>query len=459
MRSTGQPVVAKETIPERPAMTPQSADVSDTLIDELVAWLRRAALKGADLETLCTGTFERLSAAGMPLLRANVGFSMLHPLYDALSFTWARGRGVEAVGHQRRGQQTLQNRYEASPFYHLLKHGLGHLRRRLNDTTAPEFPVFAELIASGGTDYMAFVESFNGDGDGSRGMMGSWTTDHPQGFSEQMIRTLVRVESNLAVATKMAVLDKLADNMLSTYLGGDAGRRVLSGQTKRGDGETVRAVLVMGDMRNSTSFAENHGRQVYIETLNEFFDAIATPFNRNGGEILSFIGDGFLAVYPCERHKEASEVAASAALDAVRSAVARMARLNTRRHAEDLSAIGYGIGLHVGNVMFGNIGLKNRLTFSTFGTAVNEVQRLETLTKAYRKTVIASDAFTEYAGGEWEVLGTEALRGTQHNVILHTPSAAELARDCTDCGAEDAAEIGSDAENVMRLYRAQPRRA
>ena len=104
----------------------------------------------------------------------------------------------------------------------------------------------------------------------------------------------------------MAVLGKLADNMLTTYLGGNAGKRVLNGQIQRGDGETIRAALVMADMRQSTMLAEKDGRQVYIDTLNQFFDAIAAPFNRNGGEILSFLGDGFLAVYPCGRHAEPS---------------------------------------------------------------------------------------------------------------------------------------------------------
>ncbi|MGO7209389.1 adenylate/guanylate cyclase domain-containing protein, partial [Rhizobium ruizarguesonis] len=80
-------------------------------------------------------------------------------------------------------------------------------------------------------------------------------------------------------------------------------KRVLNGQIRRGDGETIRAALVMGDMRESTMYAEKEGRQAYIDTLNQFFDAIAAPFNRNGGEILSFLGDGFLAVYPCGRHK------------------------------------------------------------------------------------------------------------------------------------------------------------
>ena len=114
----------------------------------------------------------------------------------------------------------------------------------------------------------------------------------------------------------MAVLNKLADNMLTTYLGGDAGKRVLNGQIKRGEGETIRAALVMADMRGSTRLAETAGREVYIETLNQFFDAIAAPFNRAGGQILSFLGDGFLAVYPCERHRAPSEIACRSALAA-----------------------------------------------------------------------------------------------------------------------------------------------
>ena len=146
-------------------------------------------------------------------------------------------------------------------------------------------------------------------------MIGSWSTDSPTGFSDDMIDALLRIQSNLAVATKMAVLNKLADNMLTTYLGGDAGKRVLNGQIKRGEGDTIRAALVMADMRGSTKLAETSGREVYIDTLNQFFDAIAAPFNRAGGQILSFLGDGFLAVYPCERHRGPSEMACQAALE------------------------------------------------------------------------------------------------------------------------------------------------
>ena len=179
---------------------------------------------------------------------------------------------------------------------------------------------------------MAFIHNF--EIDSSRGMIGSWSTDAPGGFSDDMIAALLKIQNHLAVAAKMAVLGRLAGNMLTTYLGGGAGQRVLSGQIKRGDGETIRAALVMGDMRKSTLLAEKEGRQVYIDTLNQFFDAIAAPFNRGGGEILSFLGDGFLAVYPCERHKEPSQVACRAALTAVVKATRRMKRAQRRAQAQ-----------------------------------------------------------------------------------------------------------------------------
>ena len=149
-----------------------------------------------------------------------------------------------------------------------------------------------------------------------------------------MIAALLRIQNHLAVAAKMAVLSRLADNMLTTYLGDDAGKRVLSGQIRRGDGDTIRAALVMADMRGSTMLAEQEGREVYIETLNQFFDAIAAPFNRSGGQILSFLGDGFLAVYPCDRHREPSEIACRAALAAALKATRRMSALNENGGAE-----------------------------------------------------------------------------------------------------------------------------
>ncbi|MDE1993743.1 MAG: adenylate/guanylate cyclase domain-containing protein, partial [Rhizobiaceae bacterium] len=342
------------------------SSVSDIFLDKVAEWLTQSALTGENLESIVRGFCERIAASGMPIARVHLTFSMLHPLYDALGFTWRRAGGLTIEGYRHVNDKP--ERFVQSPYYYLLNNNLLHLRRRIDMDGPLEFPVFEDLRKEKITDYIAFVQTF---GSGSaQGMMGSWSTDSVSGFSEEMIAALMRMQNHLAMAAKMAVLGKLANNMLTTYLGGDAGKRVLNGQIRRGDGETIRAALVMGDMRQSTAFAEKEGRQAYIDTLNEFFDAIAAPFNRNGGEILSFLGDGFLAVYPCGRHKDPSKVACEAALSAVFHAQRRVASLNDDRQARGLSAVRYGIGLHVGNVMFGNVGLKDRLTFSAFGSAV-----------------------------------------------------------------------------------------
>ena len=269
-----------------------------------------------------------------------------------------------------------------------------------------------------------------------------------------MISALLRIQNHLAIAAKMAVLTKLADNMMTTYLGGDAGRRVLDGQIKRGEGDTIRAALVMGDMRGSTRLAETSGRELYIDTLNQFFDAIAAPFNRKGGQIMSFLGDGFIAVYPCERHRAQSEIACQAALAAAHKASTRMMELNLRRKEQGLDDIKFGIGLHVGNVMFGNVGLTDRLTFSVFGSAVNEVQRLQTLTKKYPHSVLASKEFAGYCGANsWLTLGKEELAGIKQKLTVLSPDlSGALALD-EDAALEPFHDRISDAEQVMLLHR------
>nr|WP_316655418.1 adenylate/guanylate cyclase domain-containing protein [uncultured Gellertiella sp.] len=433
--------------------TAHRAPVSETLLDRVSTWLQEAALNGEGIETLVQGFCERLAASGLPLLRVHLSFSVLHPLYDALGFTWMRGQGTTVEGYQALRASDDSDRFLKSPYFYLLNNNLTHLRRHLTANTPNEFPVFETLKALGATDYIAFVQSFARDS--NQGMIGSWTTDTPGGFDDSVIAALLRIQTNLAVAAKMAVLGKLANNMLTTYLGGNAGQRVLSGQIRRGDGESIRAALVMVDMRDSTVLAEREGRQVYIDTLNEFFDAVAMPFNRNGGEILSFVGDGFLAIYPCGRHREPSEAAAQAAMNAARQAVARMGELNRNRRRQSLAEIGYGMGLHVGNVMFGNVGLKERLTFSAFGASVNEVHRLQGLTKKYQKPLLASGAFVTYCGGRWETLGEEQLRGVRQKVKVLEPTADHLELDNHEVMESRALDARSEAEQVMLLYQSK----
>jgi adenylate cyclase len=427
-----------------------------TLIDKVADWLIATALSGADLETVVRGFCYRLAATGLPLARIHLSFSMLHPLYRAMGFTWRRTEGLQVEGY--RHTEGVSDVFLRSPYFHLLNNQLDHLRRRLLPGEPSEFPIFDDLKKERMTDYLAFVSGFAGES--TQGIMGSWSTDSEHGYNDGEIAALLRIQSHLAVAARMAVLGHLAENMLTTYLGSDAGRRVLSGQIRRGDGETIRAALVMADMRRSTVIAEQLGRQGYIEILNQFFDAIAGPFAESGGEILNFLGDGFLAVFPCARHRAQSEAACRSSLATARAAVSRMGLLNLQRRQNNLENIGFGIGLHVGNVMFGNVGLRDRLTFSAFGAAVNEVQRLESLTKKHPTAIVASEGFTEYCGGEWTKLGREKLQGIEEEMTVYAPTplkdeealAAELPRplDHTLTDAEQLVLLHRDARKPLQ---------
>lgn len=426
-----------------------TAPVSSIFMDKVADWLTRTALSGASLEQIVRGFCERIAAAGLPIVRVHLSFAMLHPLYDALGFTWRQQSGLEIEGY--RHDNGNPDVFLKSPYFQLLSNGLDYLRRKVPAEGPVEFPVFEDLRRDNVTDYIAFMQPF-GD-DSVQGMMGSWSTDHKEGFTEEMVGALMRLQNHLAVAAKMAVLDKLASNMLTTYLGMDAGQRVLKGQVRRGDGETIRAALVMGDMRESTSLADQESRQDYIDTLNAFFDALAAPFNRNGGQILSFLGDGFLAVYPCDRHRDPSRAAAQSAMSAVRQAQIRMEDLNSERRKSGLDPIAFGLGQHIGNVMFGNVGLRDRLTFSAFGSAVNEVVRLQALTKKHDCDVIASEAFADYCEGDWTNLGERKLRGVRQKVtIMKPPPITEsLRRD--DVVADLRHQALSEAERLILLHR------
>lgn len=432
-------------------MANSSSGMSTVLVGKLADWLMRKALEGADLEHLVSGTCERLSASGLPLVRVHLSFSVLHPLYSAMGFTWHRGESLEIEGYRHQLGEEDNDKFLNSPYYHLFSHGLDHIRCHLETDSSYDFPVFEELREQGITDYLAFVTEFE-TGSG-QGMIGSWSTDRPGGFTELEISELLRIQSRLAVACKMAVQGGLARNMLSTYLGADAGSRVLSGQTRRGDGETIRAAIIVADIRDSTIMAEQLGREAYIETLNSFFDTVAGTIAQAGGEILSFLGDGFLAVVPCGRNMRDSSQVCAKVHDAAMLALQRMKHVNHLRVEDGKDEIRFGIGLHIGNVMFGNVGMEDRLTFSVFGSAVNEASRLETLTKSYKTPVVASQKFVDYCGKKWRTLGEETLRGLEEPMKVFAPD-VKIPDKCGD-EAKSPGKVAarSAAENVVLLHR------
>ncbi len=394
---------------------------STILVDKAARWLLEQALFDREIGTMLSGCYERLCAAGIPVKRAHLVLSILHPLYSALGIMWKPGEGIKIEGYQHYLGDDIPEAFRTSPYFQLKNQNIEFIRRRIEGPNmGDEFPVLGELSAQGHTDYLAFGLAFNTEGE--KGVLGSWATDKPGGFTDSEIAALLSLNDQLAVACKMAVQREVATNVVTTYLGSDAGHRVLNGNIKRGDGETTRAAIIYGDLRGSTALADQEGRQAYIDALNDFFDATGGAISAQGGEVLSFIGDAFLAVYPCGRNRKESVVATQSALASAHDAVNRMTKINVERENAKRSALRYGMSLHIGNVMFGNVGMPDRLAYSVFGSTVNEAARLEGLTTKYDQLVVGSSNFKDYAGGNWQELGCEALKGVAQPMSVYAPS-------------------------------------
>jgi adenylate cyclase len=395
---------------------------SPALVDKVAEWLMDQSLTEGDLESIVMGCCERLQAAGLPLVRAFFAFSVLHPLHAAIGITWMRGTGATTRGYPHvPGGRSEQ--YQQSPFAYMDQRGLDLMHIALIGADRDYgFPILAELKEQGLTDYLAFRITFDERRD--VGMYGSWATDRAAGFSESQLEALLRIQRRLAVASKMAVKSELMRNLAETYLGKDAGRRVLNGQIQRGDGQSIEAAIWYADLRSSTTMADTLPRQDYIETLNAFFDATGGAVQDTGGQILSFIGDSLLAIFPTDLTTVPAEKACARALDAAFEAERRIASLNEQRRARGHADLRYGIALHFGEVMYGNVGTKERLTFSAFGSAVNEVVRLEQLTKDCGQLILASEVISKAIATDWRRIGEYTLRGVGQRMQVVAPIAA-----------------------------------
>lgn len=383
-----------------------------TLIDASADWLMSQALGDTEMEHLFEGCCQRLWAAGVPVWRAYLSFRTLHPLFRAISLTWRRDSGLESVGHLHTDGSDA---WRHSPFFHMMGSRITFLRRKLTGESALlDFAVLTELRDKGAKDYFAYVVPF-GDGawDESQrdGIVGSWATDRTSGFTEQDIRSLQRIEQRLAVACKVTIKDQIARNILNAYLGMDAGRHVLNGRIKRGDGETIHAVIWYSDLRNSSRIADSMRAQDFLQVLNAFFECTAGAVLAHKGEVLRFIGDAVLAIFPIRNNGANGRDACEAALSAARDADDWMAQINQQRTDASTEPLSFGLGLHVGDVLFGNIGVPERLEFSVIGPAANEVARLEGMTKQLNRHILVSGEFARNVPIAWQSLGEHQLRG------------------------------------------------
>lgn len=381
--------------------------MSSGLIDPIADWLMTQALGEATMEQLVEGCCRRLWAAGIPLQRGYVAYRTLHPLFTGVGHIWRRDEELETRRYQR---EQRSRTFDKSPHGVMLKTGTPFLRRRLTGPNAVlDFPVVTELCDEGATDYLAFIGPFVEDG--ADGIIGSWTTDRQTGFSDDDIKALMRIQRRLAVACKVTIKDQTARNVLAAYLGAKASAEVLSGTIKRGDGRTMHTVLWYSDLRDSTRISETMAADAFFDLLNAYFECTAGAVLAEGGQVTLLIGDAVLGIFPVDGRDLDEPAACAAAFAAARRATERFAELNQRREAKGLEPLGFGLGLHVGDVKYGNIGVPERLQFDVIGAAVNEVVRLEGLTKSLGRHVLATAEFAQCLPVAWDSLGQHRLRG------------------------------------------------
>ena len=366
----------------------------DQFVD-LAAWITEAGLAGLSEAATLTGFCERAFAIGLPLARANVVIDTLHPIYEGRAFIWKREKKETVLTEFGRSDELL-DLWERSPFYRLALTGESLLRRRLSAENDAEFSIFADLRAEGMTDYLAITNRF-----AAEGIIGemdcvysSWATDAPQGFRDSDVGDLSRLMPLFALTLKSASLTRIAGTLVETYLGRDAGRKVLGGRIGRGVADRIEAVLWFSDLRNYTRISDSADPEQIIPLLNEYAGAILSAIHGHEGDVLKLIGDGTLAIFTAADRASACHAALTAALEARRA----VALVNERRIAANLPTTDMYLGLHVGEVLYGNIGSEERLDFTVVGPAVNEVSRIASMCRSLDQPVLVSSTFASAIG-------------------------------------------------------------
>ena len=279
-------------------------------------------------------------------------------------------------------------------------------RWRLTDrASAQGFKVIEQGWEQGATDYVAQLVRFGGGETALVGIAVSFATDQAGGFSDDALATLADMVPTIALAAYRITVSEVMDALLGAYIGHDAGKRVLSGEIRRGEGHRVRAALMFADLRGFTAATETAGADV-IARLGLHLSAMAEPVEAAGGEVLKFLGDGLLAAFPVI---VSPELACAAALAAAREALRRNAEVNDA-HSE-ATRLDLDVALHLGEVFYGNVGAASRLDFTVIGPAVNEASRIEAMCGILGRDLLMSEPFARQCGHPAVSLGSQALRG------------------------------------------------
>ncbi|MCP3397307.1 adenylate/guanylate cyclase domain-containing protein [Bradyrhizobium sp. CCGB20] len=382
-----------------------------TLSDGVVDWLTNGTSDERFIDNIFAEMCIRLQQAGIPIKRSTMHVRIQHPQWLGAAFMWTDGMREAKV--TRVDFDVLErSEFIGSPVSEMLD-GATELRENLegDPSRGRKHAVYDEMRAKGLTDYVAWPLHHTL---GKRHLV-TFATDRPGGFDDAHVAALKNVLPVLALVSEIRIKNRLARTLLETYVGSHAGELILAGATRRGTGTTVRAAIMICDLRDFTKISDNWPRDDVIDLLNDYFDAMSEPIARHGGEILKFIGDGLLAIFPLGAPNACANL-----LHAVTEARQAMAALNERNNGTGRAPLNYGIGVHVGDVMYGNIGSTSRLDFTVIGPAVNMASRLEALTKQLGRPVLLSHAFAELVEKQFELehVGKHEVRGFSDPIEL-----------------------------------------
>jgi adenylate cyclase len=382
-----------------------------TLSDGVVDWLTNGTRNERFIDDIFAQMCIRLQQAGIPLKRATLHVQINHPQWLGARMTWSDGmKGAEIA----RVDYDVRERseYIGSPANEIHE-GADELRENLerDPSLGRKHALYDEMRANGLTDYVAWPLYHTL---GKRHIV-TFATGRRGGFDPAHIAALKKLLPVLALVSEIRIKNRLARTLLETYVGSHAGELILAGAIRRGTGTTVRAAIMICDLRDFTKISDNWPRDDVIDLLNDYFDAMSEPIARHGGEILKFIGDGLLAIFPLQDPNACANL-----LHAVTEARQAMIALNERNNATGRAPLNYGIGVHVGDVMYGNIGSASRLDFTVIGPAVNMASRLEALTKQLGRKVLLSRDFAELVQPKFELehVGKHEVRGFSDPIEL-----------------------------------------
>jgi len=372
-------------------------------LQSVIDWLIQGARSAPRVDLFVAETCERMVACGVPLWRVGVFVRTLHPNMLGRNFIWRRDGGV-VMGSMAHGDEK-SDYYRASPLAIVFEQGI-EVRRRL-DGDAGNVPFFAEIRDEGATDYAALPLHMS---DGTVHAL-SWITQAPGGFTDAQLADIRAMMPALTRMIEIFLLRRTAAGLLDNYVGARAGARILAGQIRRGHTESMNAAIWLSDLRGFTPLSDRLSPEAVVDILNRYFDCQVPAILGHGGEVLKFMGDGLLAIFPISEDESDTNAVCQRVLDAARACRASVAAMTYDEGPEPLTNFRFGLALHVGKVLYGNIGGGDRLDFTCIGPAVNLSARIEKMTGRLNRTVLASTEFCSHVDAGWTDLGLFSVAG------------------------------------------------